>query len=78
MAEQGSNIYPFMRFADSDAALEWLSRAFGFKELVVYRDDEVPSTMPRCRSARASSCLARAIRRRRASKSRHVTGPGHH
>lgn len=40
MAEQGPNIYPFMRFADSDAALEWLSRAFGFKELVVYRDDE--------------------------------------
>jgi uncharacterized glyoxalase superfamily protein PhnB len=40
MAEQRPNIYPFMRFADSDAALEWLSRAFGFNELVVYRNDE--------------------------------------
>jgi uncharacterized glyoxalase superfamily protein PhnB len=40
MAGQGPNIYPFMRFADADAALEWLSRAFGFNELVVYRSDE--------------------------------------
>jgi uncharacterized glyoxalase superfamily protein PhnB len=40
MAEQGPNIYPFMHFADADAALEWLSRAFGFEELVVYRNDE--------------------------------------
>ena len=40
MAEQRPNIYPFMRFADADAALEWLSRAFGFDELVVYRSDE--------------------------------------
>ena len=41
MAEQGPpNVYPFLRFADVDAALEWLSRAFGFSELVVYRDDD--------------------------------------
>lgn len=40
MAGQSPNIYPFMRFADAEAALEWLSRAFGFEELVVYRGDE--------------------------------------
>jgi uncharacterized glyoxalase superfamily protein PhnB len=40
MAEQSANIFPFMRFADADAALEWLSRAFGFEEHVVYRNDE--------------------------------------
>ena len=40
MADQTPNIFPFMRFADSDAALEWLSRAFGFEELVVYRGDD--------------------------------------
>ena len=40
MADQTPNVYPFMRFADPDAALEWLARAFGFEELVVYRSDE--------------------------------------
>ena len=40
MPEQGPNIYPFMRFADTHAPLEWLSRAFGFEELVVYRGDD--------------------------------------
>lgn len=39
MAESAPNIFPFMRFADADAALEWLSRAFGFEQLNVYRDD---------------------------------------
>ena len=34
------NIYPALRFADPDAALDWLSRAFGFEEDVVYRDGE--------------------------------------
>ncbi|MBA3243557.1 MAG: VOC family protein [Actinobacteria bacterium] len=29
-----------MRFADADAALEWLSRAFGFEERVAYRSEE--------------------------------------
>lgn len=29
-----------MRFADPDAALEWLSRAFAFEERVVYRSDD--------------------------------------
>ncbi len=40
MADQTPNIYPFMRFTDADAALEWLSRAFGFEEREVYRSDE--------------------------------------
>jgi uncharacterized glyoxalase superfamily protein PhnB len=40
MADQAPNIYPFMRFADTDAALEWLSQAFGFEEREVYRNDE--------------------------------------
>ena len=40
MADQTPNIFPFMRFADPDAAVEWLSRAFGFEERVVYRSEE--------------------------------------
>ena len=40
MAAESPNIYPFMRFEDASAALDWLSRAFGFKELAVYRNDE--------------------------------------
>lgn len=40
MADQTPNIFPAMRFADADAALEWLSRAFGFREGAVHRDDE--------------------------------------
>jgi uncharacterized glyoxalase superfamily protein PhnB len=40
VAEQSPNIFPFMRFADPEAALEWLSRAFAFEELVVYRSGE--------------------------------------
>jgi uncharacterized glyoxalase superfamily protein PhnB len=40
MANQTPNIYPFTRFADPDAALEWLAKAFGFEEHVVYRADD--------------------------------------
>jgi uncharacterized glyoxalase superfamily protein PhnB len=40
MTDQTPNVYPYMRFADADAALEWLSRAFGFAEREVYRDDK--------------------------------------
>ena len=35
-----SDIFPFMRFADGDAALDWLSRAFGFEQRSVYRGDD--------------------------------------
>jgi len=38
MADQTPNIFPSMRFADADAAHQWLSRAFGFSERSVYRD----------------------------------------
>jgi uncharacterized glyoxalase superfamily protein PhnB len=40
LADQAPNIYPFMRFADADAALEWLERAFGFEQVAVHRDDD--------------------------------------
>jgi uncharacterized glyoxalase superfamily protein PhnB len=40
MPRQAPNIYPFMRFADAQAAVEWLSSAFGFEERVVYRNDD--------------------------------------
>jgi len=40
VVEQTPNIYPFLRFADADAALEWLGRAFGFEEHAVYRGGE--------------------------------------
>ena len=40
MSEGTPNIYPFMRFADPDAALEWLAQAFDFRELAVYRGDD--------------------------------------
>jgi uncharacterized glyoxalase superfamily protein PhnB len=33
-------VYPAVRYRDSGAALEWLERAFGAEEDVVYRDDE--------------------------------------
>ena len=34
---QTPNVYPFLRYADADAALEWLGRAFGFEEVEVHR-----------------------------------------
>ena len=40
MSDQAPNVYPFLRYADADAALDWLGRAFGFEELAVYRDGE--------------------------------------
>jgi uncharacterized glyoxalase superfamily protein PhnB len=40
MADQAPNIYPFMRFADADASIAWLAKAFGFEEYAVYRNDE--------------------------------------
>lgn len=39
MSELTPNIFPTLRYADADAALEWLSRAFGFRERAVYRDE---------------------------------------
>ena len=40
MADQTPNMFPFMRFADPDAAIDWLSRAFGFEQRAVYRGDD--------------------------------------
>lgn len=40
MADHAPNIFPAMRFADADAALAWLSQAFGFHEGAVHRDDQ--------------------------------------
>ncbi len=33
------NIFPALRYRDARAAVEWLGRAFGCTERVVYRDD---------------------------------------
>lgn len=40
MPDQAPNIFPTMRFADADAALEWLARAFGFQQRAVHRDEQ--------------------------------------
>jgi uncharacterized glyoxalase superfamily protein PhnB len=40
VTDQTPNMYPFLRYADADAALEWLGRAFGFRERAVYRSGE--------------------------------------
>jgi uncharacterized glyoxalase superfamily protein PhnB len=40
MAEQTPNMYPFMRFADAERALQWLADAFGFQERAVHRGDD--------------------------------------
>ena len=40
MADQAPNMFPFMRYRDAEAALEWLSRAFGFEEHAVHRGDD--------------------------------------
>lgn len=32
-------IYPYLRYRDADAALEWLVRVFGFVERNAFRDD---------------------------------------
>ena len=41
MADQVSSqtFFPVIRYRDPDAAIEWLGRAFGLSERVVYRDD---------------------------------------
>lgn len=40
MTDQAPNIFPTLRFADADAALAWLSRAFGFSEHAVHRGED--------------------------------------
>jgi uncharacterized glyoxalase superfamily protein PhnB len=39
MADQTPNIFPALRFAEADAALDWLSNAFGFTERAAHRDE---------------------------------------
>lgn len=34
------SLYPVFRYRDPDAAVDWLCRAFGCSERVVYRDDD--------------------------------------
>ncbi len=34
------SIFPAMRYRDADAAIDWLTRAFGFQEKAVYRDGD--------------------------------------
>jgi uncharacterized glyoxalase superfamily protein PhnB len=41
MSEQAQqSMFPVFRYRNPDAAVEWLSRAFGSSERVVYRDDD--------------------------------------
>jgi uncharacterized glyoxalase superfamily protein PhnB len=40
MDPKAPNIFPTMRFADADAALDWLASAFGFRADAVHRDDD--------------------------------------
>ncbi len=40
MADETPNIYPFLRFTDADAALDWLGRAFGFEQVALYRSGD--------------------------------------
>ena len=39
MPDTPPTVFPFLRFADADAGIEWLSRAFHAKEHAAYRDD---------------------------------------
>lgn len=34
------DIFPVLRYADANAALEWLGKAFGFQEKTVYRGED--------------------------------------
>jgi uncharacterized glyoxalase superfamily protein PhnB len=34
------NIFPALRYRDANSAIEWLERAFGFTEKVVYRGED--------------------------------------
>jgi len=34
------SIYPALRYDDPNAALDWLTKAFGFTEVSVFRDDD--------------------------------------
>jgi uncharacterized glyoxalase superfamily protein PhnB len=34
------NIFPVLRYRDTDAALDWLTRVFGFEEKVVHRGED--------------------------------------
>lgn len=34
------NIFPVLRYRDADAALDWLKKAYGFEEAVVYRGED--------------------------------------
>jgi uncharacterized glyoxalase superfamily protein PhnB len=40
MADRTPNVFPALRFAEPDAAVAWLSSAFGFTERAVHRDEQ--------------------------------------
>lgn len=82
MADSVPNIFPFMRFADADGALEWLSRAFGFQQREVYRDDRGVVGHAEMSLGPGIIMFGPAFRRRRGSTSQSMTwtnissGPG--
>jgi uncharacterized glyoxalase superfamily protein PhnB len=40
-----SNIFPFLRYQDAPAAIEWLVQAFGFEKKAVYPGPEGSNTI---------------------------------
>jgi uncharacterized glyoxalase superfamily protein PhnB len=40
MADPPQNIFPALRYRDADAAIDWLKRAFGFRERAVHRGED--------------------------------------
>ena len=40
MSSEAPTLYPSMRYRDGAAAIDFLERAFGFEERVVYRNDD--------------------------------------
>jgi uncharacterized glyoxalase superfamily protein PhnB len=39
MDDRGATVFPFLRYADAEAAIDWLTRAFGFRTLDVSRGE---------------------------------------
>jgi uncharacterized glyoxalase superfamily protein PhnB len=40
MTDPRPNIFPALRYRDADAAIDWLTRAFGFREKAVHRGED--------------------------------------
>ena len=54
MSGHGPTLYPLMRYTDAPAAIEFLKRAFGFRDLE--RIDNPDGTIAHASSAMAPAC----------------------